>query len=138
LTWRGHRGDEPLVTRQVPVPREHLVVPPPPPPPAPARVTPPEAPSADDVTADLLAEPARTTESYDRVVRELMELAEAARARWNDADRAAFDARVAGLRSAIAQAGQPRSVRRAQGSLIRYLQSAIFPDDMLLASGGPQ
>jgi hypothetical protein len=102
---------------------------------APARV---DAPSPDDVTADLAAEPARTTESYDRVVGELMNLAESARERWSDDNRAAFDARVAGLRSAIAHAGPPRSVQRAQRSLIRYLQTAIVRDDRLLASGGPQ
>jgi hypothetical protein len=138
LTWRGHRSDEPVSPRlawPVPGPYEHRVAPESP---RPARVAPPEAPSADDVTADLLAEPARTTESYDRVVGELMELTESARTRWSDDDRAAFDARVAGLRSAIAHAGQARSVQRAQRSLIRYLQSAIVRDDMLLASGGPQ
>jgi hypothetical protein len=137
LTWRGHRADEPaspLAARPVPGPRAHLVAPAPP---GPDRVTPPEAPSADDVTADLLAEPARTTERHDRVVGELMKLAEAPRARWSADDRAAFDARIAELRSAIAHAGPDRSVQRAQRSLIRYLQSAIVRDDMLLASGGP-
>lgn len=99
-----------------------------------------EAPSTDDVTADLIAEPARTTESYDRVVGELMKHAEAARTRLSDNDRAAFDARVAGLRGAIAHANQARAVQHAQGSLIRYLQDAIVRDrdNMMLASGGPQ
>lgn len=144
-TWRGHRADDPAgsavalpVPPSLPALRDQPV--PPTPRPAPARSYAPDpgvAPSADDVTADLAAEPARTTESYDRVVGELMQLAQSARARWSDDGRAAFDAQVAGLRSAIAHAGPPRSVQRAQRSLIRYLQGAIVRDDRLLASGGP-
>jgi negative regulator of sigma E activity len=144
-TWRGHRVDEPAgpaIALPRPPARDSQV----PPalrsaPAAPAPVAAQDrvlVPSAEDVTADLAAEPARTTESYDRAVGELMNLAEAARTRWSDASRVAFDARVAGLRSAIAHAGPPRSVQRAQRSLIRYLQSAIVRDEMLLASGGPQ
>jgi negative regulator of sigma E activity len=146
LTLRSHRADEPagppVALRDLPVLHD-------PPalrnPPAPAPVPSPapdpaalQAPSPDDVTADLAADPARTTESYDRVVGELMTLAEAARERWSDDDRAAFDSRITGLRSAIAHAGPPRSVQRAQRSLIRYLQHAIVRDDRLLASGGAQ
>ncbi len=142
VTWRGHRGDEPAGPAvALPAPSQQRLRPaqrPAPAAPDPAAPDPTAAPSPDDVTADLAAEPARTTESYDRVVRELMNHAEAARARWSDDDRAAFDARVAGLRGAIAHAGPPRSVQRAQSSLIKYLQSAIVRDPMLLASGGPQ
>lgn len=149
LTWRSHRGDERPVVALPPPALPGLHEPPVQPAPglapdrrlAPDHVATPDrtdAPSPDDVTADLAADAARTTESYDRVVGELMNLAEAARKRWSDADRAAFDARVTGLRSAIAHAGVPRSVQRAQRSLIRYLQSAIVRDDMLLASGGSQ
>jgi hypothetical protein len=141
ITVRGHRADEPVAA--APPPPEHL-----------AAAAPAATPGAvahseqlaarglaaaapdDDVTIDLAAEPARTTGSYDRAVGELMKLAEAARTRWSDGERAAFDARITGLRGAVAQAGQPRSVQRAQRSLIRYLQSAIVRDDMLLASGG--
>lgn len=134
VTWRGHRGDEsptgPVATTP-PGPTASSGEPAPAPAPRPA-----PAPEAEDVTADLLAEPARTTASYDRAVEELMKLAEAARAHWSDGDRAAFDARVAGLRGAIARTGQARAAQRAQRSLIRYLQSAIVRDDMLLASGG--
>jgi hypothetical protein len=145
VTWRGHRIDEPAgpaLALPRPPARDSQVPPGPrATPAAPAPLAAPDrviAPSADDVTADLAGEPARTTESYDRAVGELMNLAEAARTRWSDASRSAFDARVAGLRSAIAHAGPPRSVQRAQRSLIRYLQGAIVRDEMLLASGGPQ
>jgi negative regulator of sigma E activity len=147
VTLRSHRADEPapppIALRPSPVPPglhdpAARPVPTPVPSPAPDRPAAADAPSPDDVTADLAADAARTTESYDRVVGELMTLAEAARKRWSDDDRLAFDARVAGLRGAIAHAGGPRLVQRAQRSLIRYLQGAIVRDDMLLASGGPQ
>ncbi|HEX3474684.1 MAG TPA: anti-sigma factor [Kofleriaceae bacterium] len=144
VTWRSHRADEPapppIVLRPPSGPpvRHDPPVPTPVPSPAPDRSAAGDAASTDDVTADLAADAARTTRSYDRVVGELMTLAEAARERWKDDDRAAFDARVAGLRGAIAHAGAPRSVQRAQRSLIRYLQSAIVRDETLLASGGPQ
>jgi hypothetical protein len=130
LTFRGHRPDEPagrVVVAPPPRVDDHSTPPSPPPPPL---------PSADDVTADLIAEPARTTASYARAIEELMKLAADDRARWSDADRATFDARVAGLREAIARAGQPRSVQRAQRTLIRYLQGAIVSDEVVLASGG--
>ena len=142
LTVRGPRPDEPAgppVARSgVHDPRELRNPPAPVPSPAPDQPAALHAPTADDVTADLAADSTRTTESYDRVVGELMNLAESARERWSDDDQAAFAARVAGLRSAIAHAGPPRSVQRAQRSLIRYLQHAIVRDDRLLASGGPQ
>ena len=137
LTWRGQRIDDagPVAHQRLPEPANPAR-------PVPAATALPEpalaavAPSADDVTADLLAEPSRTTASYDRAVVELMKLAEQSRARWSDGDKAAFDSRIAGMRDAIARAGQPRSVQRAQRSLIRYLQGAVIRDDTLLASGG--
>lgn len=95
-------------------------------------------PSADDVTADLLAEPAQTTMSWDRVVAEMMTRVQPVRAQWSDASRAAFDARVAGLRDEIAHAARPLAAQHIQGTLIRYVQQAISNDGVLLASGGPQ
>ena len=150
LTWRSRRGDEP-VPAPVAQKLQHAQPMPPQgslaaatavlaPDTAPAVVAASDAPAADDVTADLLGEPSRTTGSYDRAVGELMKLAEQARTRWSDADKAAFDSRIAGMRDAIAHAGQARSVQRAQRSLIRYLQGAVVRDDVVLASagGGPQ
>jgi len=132
VTWRGQRGNEPPTGSVVALGQplsEHLA--------AAATAAAPAPPvSVEDVTADLAAEPARTTASYDRAVVELMKLAEPSRARWSDGDRAAFDARVTVLRGTIAHADQPRSAQRAQRSLIRLLQSAIVRDDMVLASGG--
>jgi negative regulator of sigma E activity len=148
LTWRSRRGDEPAPVAAA----EKLSHAPPPAhdalaaatavvaPDSGAAVAAPDAPAADDVTADLLGEPSRTTASYDRAVGELMKLAEQARTRWSDADKAAFDARIAGMRDAIAHAGQARSAQRAQRSLIRYLQGAVVRDGVMLASasGGPR
>jgi negative regulator of sigma E activity len=135
FTWRSHRGDEPAAGHVAVAPQQR------PPEPAATALTvapapQPTPPSADDVTADLLAEPARTTASYARAIEELMKLAEEDRARWSDGDKAAFDARIAGLRDAIAHADPPRAVQRAQRDLIRYLQSAVVRDDVMLASGG--
>jgi hypothetical protein len=132
LTWRGHPPDEPQ-DRVVASPTRGDDHPAPPLSSAPPPIVPP---SADDVTADLIAEPARTTESYARAIEDLMKLAGEDRARWSDGDKAAFDARIAGLRNAIARAGQPRSVQRAQRALIRYLQGVVVRDEVVLASGG--
>jgi Putative zinc-finger len=132
--WRAHRHglDEPL-------PGHAMVAPAPVPAPTPA--TDPQhqgisVPSADDVTADLIAEPARTTASYAQAIEELMTLASSARAGWSDERKTAFDASVAALHDGIARAGQPRSQQRAQRALVRYLQGAVVRDDVMLASGG--
>ncbi|HEX3763566.1 MAG TPA: anti-sigma factor [Kofleriaceae bacterium] len=146
LTLRAHRADEPPAPVPLPAPPEQIVRPAPSPSPSPSPGPRPalertvEAPSADDVVADLLAEPARTTESYGRVVGELMTRAQTERARWSDADRSKFDTRVAELRGEIAHGGQPRSVQRTQRVLINYLQETLTHsrDNVMLASGGPQ
>jgi len=97
-------------------------------------------PAADDVTADLIAEPARTTASYDQVIEELMKLASEARPTWSDERKAAFDTRVAALKSDVEQAqragAEPRRQQRLQRTWIRYLQDAVVRDDVMLASGG--
>ena len=94
------------------------------------------APAPDDVTADLLAEPARTTGSYAQVIEELMKLASEARTAWDDEQRATFDARLAVLRTGIDRAARGRAQQRAQRALIRYLQLAVIRNDVMLASGG--
>jgi len=94
------------------------------------------APAADDVTADLLAEPARTTGSYRQVIEELMKLASDARTAWGDEQKVVFDAKLAVLRNGIDHAIQGRAQQRAQRALIRYLQLAVIRDDVMLAGGG--
>jgi hypothetical protein len=133
LTWRSHRAEE-----SPPAGHIATMAPPRTDPRSPTAVaTPaPVAPSPDDVTADLIAEPARTTASYDRVIEELMKLAAEDSARWSADARAAFDRRIAGMRDVVAHAGQARSVQRAQRSMIRFLQDALVRDDIVLASGG--
>jgi Putative zinc-finger len=136
LTWRAHRAGEPPASPVVVVP-----VPKPVPRPVPGLEPPhpraaPSAPVAGDVTADLIAEPARTTASYDQVIEELMQLASAARTGWTDEQKAAFDTRTAALRDGITRAAAGRPQQRAQRALIRALQDAVVRDDTVLASGG--
>jgi len=92
--------------------------------------------AADDVTADLAAEPARATATYGQAIEELMKLATEARAGWTDERAGAFDTRVAALHGAIDRAAQGHAQQRAQRAMIRYLQGAVVRDDVLLASGG--
>jgi anti-sigma factor RsiW len=130
LWWRAHR-DEPVGRVAVaPVPVQ--VAPQVTAPPAPEI----SVPSADDVTADLLAEPARTTASYAQVIEELMKLASEARSGWSDAKTTAYDSKVATLRDEVRRAAPGRAQQRVQGTLIRYLQRAVVADDTVLASGG--
>ncbi|MEO7734403.1 MAG: anti-sigma factor [Kofleriaceae bacterium] len=109
-----------------------------PPAPAAAPTAKVSVPAADDVTADLLAEPARTTARYDQVIEELMKLASEARPTWSDERRAAFDTRVAELKTNLDQSAgaEPRHQQRIQRTWIRYLQDAVVRDDVMLASGG--
>jgi hypothetical protein len=125
LTWRAHRVDE-LPNHVVVVPRPRTL----------GQDQPPSVPAAGDVTADLIADPARTTASYAQAVEELMKLAREARSGWADERQVAFDAGVAVLRDGITRAAEGRSRQRAQRALIRYLQGAVVRDDIVLASGG--
>jgi len=137
LSWRAHRASElaPIaVTSPVAAPPLRVTPRPPAPPPAPAVL--PVAPAPDDVTADLMAEPARTTASYAAVVEDLMKLASDARTGWSDEQKAAFDEKLAALRGRLGGAAAGRPQQRAQRALIRYLQTAIVRDDVVLASGG--
>ncbi len=137
LTWRAHRASE--LPSRVDVPPPSLaVVTGPNPEPSHREPAVPVAPSPDDVTADLVADPARATASYAQVIEELMNLATSARAGWTDEQKAAFDAKVAVLRAGITRAAPGRPQQRAQRALIRALQGAVVRDDIVLASGGLQ
>lgn len=105
------------------------------PPPAPP-VRAPSVPSGDDATADLLAEPARVTASYEASATALLALAGQARPGWTDAAKATFDARVVELKAAIDGAAEGRPRQKAYRALIRYVQTAVVRDDVLLASVG--
>jgi hypothetical protein len=128
LYWRAHR---PAVTE---LPANRVVVMPVPQTEAQHQEV--SVPPAGDVTADLIAEPARTTASYGQVIEELMKLASEARSGWSAEQNTAFDAKVAALRDAIPRAAPGRPQQRAQRALIRTLQGAVVRDDVVLASGG--
>jgi anti-sigma factor RsiW len=135
LWWRAHRADEPgVLLAVVPVPQlESHAAPVAPPAHEPQQVS---VPSADDVTADLIAEPSRTTASYAQVIEELMKLASEARSGWSDAVTTTYDARIAMLRDEVRRAAPGRPQQRAQRVLIHYLQRAVVGEDTVLASGG--
>jgi anti-sigma factor RsiW len=131
LTWRAQRTDEAPVESAVADRSEE-----------PARALAPRAEvsvsPADDVTADLSADPVRTTETYGDAIEELMKLASEARATWTDERGAAFDQSVARLRSSIAAVEPGRARQRVQRDMIRYLQGEVIRGDIMLASGGSQ
>ena len=126
------RDDAPAQVASVTVPPAQIAEPP-----AKASV-----PPADDVTADLIAEPARTTARYGQVIEQLMKLASEARPTWSDERKAAFDTRVAELAASLDQTArsshgvEPRRQQRIQRTWIRYLQAAVVRDDVMLAGGG--
>lgn len=141
LSWRAHRAHDVAETVAVesvsPVRSESRVTPPmalrsPSAPPVPSASSPP---GDNDVTADLVAEPARTTEMYGQAIEELMTIAVAASASWSHDQQDAFNAEVAVLRAQISKAAPGRSLQRAQRALMRYVQRAAVRDDVLLAGG---
>jgi anti-sigma factor RsiW len=106
--------------------------------PTPVPPTPvPPVPSDElDVTAELAAAPARTTQHYAQAARELLELAQEARLKWSDDDKQRFDAQLAELRKRVDDATEDRPRQKAYRSLIRYLQRAAIRDEVALASVG--
>lgn len=93
---------------------------------------PPSAPSDGDATADLLAEPARITATYEATATELLALAKDARPGWTDDAKAAFDAKIASFRDELA-GGDERARQRTYRAMIRYVQNAVVRDDIMLA-----
>lgn len=98
---------------------------------------PPPAPSAGDVTADLAAEPARVTDSYEAAATELVAEAATARATWSADRQATYDAQLVTLRAGIAAAEDGRPRQRAWRALIRYVQRAMIRDEVLVAGVTP-
>jgi hypothetical protein len=113
--------------RETPAPRDIAV--PPAPVPAPIGL-------AGDVSGEIAAEPTLRSAEYAATVEELTALAAEARPRWSDDHAAAFDARVATLRRAIASASSERARHTAYRALIRYLQGAAVRDEVALAGIG--
>jgi hypothetical protein len=101
--------------------------------------SPPAAPVVDDtrdVSDVLAAAPAQITEDHAAVVRELLPVAQDARARWSDEQRAEFDTHLATLQTNVSAAKTERARQREYRALIRYLQRAAIRDDVALASVG--
>ena len=99
-------------------------------------VTPPIVDDNRDVTDVLAASAGAVSEDHAAVVRELLPIAQEARARWTDEQRTAFDAHVADLQREVAGAKSERLRQRSYRTLIRYLQRAAIRDDVALASVG--
>jgi anti-sigma factor RsiW len=97
-----------------------------------------DVPEADDVTADLANDVARSVTAYDCAIEEL--LTETASIRihtWDDTQRTAFDERVKSMREAIAKAAEGKPRKHASRALVSYIQRATVREEVLLA-GGPQ
>jgi anti-sigma factor RsiW len=91
---------------------------------------------ADDVTADLAAEPARITAEYMQAIDTLVGDSRDVRGSWTNDRRAAFDGKVQSMRDAITRAPEGMPRHRAARALIRYLEGAVIREDVLLASRG--
>lgn len=100
-------------------------------PPAPA-----PAPLDDDrdVTDVLATAPAALSADYATAARELLPLAQEARARWATAQQREFDTRLAELQRQVDDASSERARQRHYRTLIRYLQRAAIRDEVALAS----
>ena len=136
LWWRPWQHDEvaprePVVVQLNPPP---VIAPQHQDPPAPP---PPSSPSNADVTADLAAEPARVTDSYQAAATELVAEAATARATWPADRQAMFDAQLATLRAGVTAAEDGRPRQRAWRALIRYVQRAMIRDEVLVAGVTP-
>jgi hypothetical protein len=141
--WRTHRAGEPRPEIAPPPPHEVIVQ-------RPTEIQPSHGPGpgdaqtpachvaeASDVTADLALDDARRSGCYEAAVQGLLARAREIRAQWTDDQRAAFDARIAALRTAVTAANEGKPRHRAWRSMVRYLQNALARDEVVaLASGG--
>ena len=90
-----------------------------------------------DVTDDLLREPARIVDAYERTIVEYLEVAVGMRTGWSEDRQAAFDEKVKTMRDAIARADAGKPKQRASRALIRYLEGAVIRDEIVLAQVTP-
>lgn len=97
---------------------------------------PPRAEDTRDVTDALAAAPAEVSEDHAAVVRELLPIAQEARARWTETQRSEFDARLVELQREVSSAATERARQRHYRTLIRYLQRAAIRDEVALAAIG--
>jgi len=97
--------------------------------PAPA---PAPAPSNADVTAEIAAAPAKTSQDYAQATKELLAAARTESATWSDDQKQAFDAKVGELQAAIDGAAEGRARHKAYRAMLRYLQGAAIRDEVAL------
>ena len=122
LVWRSHHHPRPHedITIATTVPHE-----------APAPVA-PAAPEAADVTQQIAAAPAKTSDDYAQAAKELLAAARTESAAWTDDQKQAFDAKVGELQAAIDGAAEGRARHTAYRAMIRYLQGAAIRDEVAL------
>ncbi len=89
-----------------------------------------------DVSDVLASAPTQVSEDHAVVVRELLPLAQEARARWTETQRQTFDTKLAELQREVGAAKTERIRQRHYRALIRYLQRAAIRDDVAFASIG--
>ncbi len=120
LVWRSHHQPRPHEDLAVTAPRE------------PAPVVPPAAPATQDVTAEIAAAPAKTSDDYAQAAKELLAAARTESATWTDEQKQAFDAKIGELQAAVDGAAEGRPRHKAYRDMIRYLQGAAIRDEVAL------
>jgi hypothetical protein len=128
--WKTQPADEPAPLAQVDPIRDHNNVG--------VQGADPAVTAADDVTKDLAKDAQRKTSAWQAGVEEL--IAEAAsRKEWSPEARAAFDAKVARIRAAVAAAPEGRARdriwQRANQDLLITLSTQVASRDRALAGG---
>lgn len=105
-------------------------------------VVPPHTPAANDptnpndVATEIAAVPKQMTEDYARATQELVALATTSRTQWPSDRKQVFDAKVAELQRAVADAAEGRPRQKAYRALIRYLQRVTTRDEVAFADVG--
>lgn len=89
---------------------------------------------AGDVTAELAAAPAQTTQGYADAVKELLAAAQQERASWTPERKHEVETHVSAFQHEVDTATTERGKQKAYRSMIRYLQRAVIRDDIALAS----
>lgn len=124
LVWRSHHQPRPHEELPVESPIATTV---------PHETAPaPVAPATTDVTAEIAAAPAKTSDDYAQAAKELLAAARTESASWTDEQKQAFDTRIGELQAAIDGAAEGRARHTAYRAMIRYLQGAAIRDEVAL------
>jgi hypothetical protein len=87
-------------------------------------------PTPGDVTAELAADRANRTSTYQHVADRLVEDAMAARANWPDDHKQVFDTKLAAFNKDLAAAPEGRGRDKVYRAMIKYLQNAAIRDEV--------